>query len=85
MKALGHTPQQAGAVYMLMVPPGVAATVVGTVVGSFVWKPLLSIATQGSVSAVSPWLDIFVLVRLPMLVALASARQPREASRPPGH
>ena len=87
MKALGYTPRQVGAVYLLMILlPGALATALGTVVGSFVAKPLLATATQGlglPAPSVSPWLDVAVLVGLPVLVVLAALTSARRAKRLP--
>ena len=87
MKALGYTPRQVGAVYLLMILlPGALATALGTVVGSFVAMPLLATATQGlglPAPSVSPWLEVAVLVGLPVLVVLAALASARRAKRLP--
>lgn len=87
MKALGYTPNQVGAVYLLMILlPGVLATLLGTVIGSFVSKPLLSTATQGlglPAPSISPWLDVAVLLGLPLLVVVAGLASARRARRLP--
>ncbi len=87
MKAVGYTPGQVGAVYLLMILiPGAVATLVGTLAGTLVSKPLLSTATQGlglPAPSVSPWLDVVVLAGLPVLVALAALASARRAKRLP--
>ncbi len=87
MKALGYTPRQVGAVYLLMILlPGVVATLLGLVVGTFVSKPLLATATQGlglPAPSVSPWLDVVILLGLPALVVLATLASARRAKRLP--
>jgi putative ABC transport system permease protein len=87
MKAVGYTPNQVAAVYLVMILiPTAAGTIFGTVAGALVSKPVLSSALQGlglPAPSVSPWPDLAVLAGLPALVVLAALASARRAKRLP--
>ncbi len=77
LKALGFTPRQVVAVYLVMVSvPAFAGTVAGTVGGTLAARPLLSEGFEGLGldvgSTVGPWIWVAGLVGVPALVALAA-------------
>ncbi|MEU6217599.1 FtsX-like permease family protein [Streptomyces sp. NPDC047022] len=76
LKALGFTPNQVAAVYVLMISvPAVLGCLVGTVLGNLLAQPLLLSAFQGlGVQSVSLayWVDAVSLLGMPMVVALAA-------------
>ena len=76
LKALGFTPTQVMAVYLTMVAlPAIAGSVIGTVLGNLMAKPLLTNAflDQGAGDIGVPlWLDGTVLVGMPVVVALSA-------------
>ncbi|MDH6110671.1 putative ABC transport system permease protein [Kitasatospora sp. MAP12-15] len=78
LKALGFTPNQAVAVYLVMVlVPGVVGGVLGTVLGGFAAQPLLRMSFQGFNSGyftptLNPWIQVETLVGMPLLVLLAA-------------
>ena len=78
LKALGFTPNQAAAVYLVMVlVPGVVGAVLGTVLGGFAAQPLLEMSFQGFNSGyftatLDPWVQVATLFGMPVLVLLAA-------------
>ena len=78
LKALGFTPRQVVAVYLVMVSvPAVVGCVLGTVAGALAARPLLTRRvprTSGSTSASAsaPWVWVAGLVGMPAFVALAA-------------
>jgi putative ABC transport system permease protein len=76
LKALGFTPNQVLAVYLAMVSvPATIGCVLGTVLGDVLAKPLLTNAFRrfGSVDVgVAPWVNVAVLLGVPLVVALSA-------------
>ncbi|MET9378516.1 FtsX-like permease family protein [Streptomyces sp. NPDC002992] len=76
LKALGFTPGQVTAVYLLMVSiPAVVGCVLGTALGDLAARPLLSGAFQGSglrIEGISLWVDLVALAGMPLVVLLAA-------------
>ncbi|WP_104819916.1 ABC transporter permease [Kitasatospora sp. MMS16-BH015] len=76
LKALGFTPNQVAAVYVLMISvPAVAGCLIGVVLGNLLARPLLSSAFQGlgvQDVSVSLWVDVVALLGMPAVVALAA-------------
>ncbi|AUG76549.1 hypothetical protein CFP65_1666 [Kitasatospora sp. MMS16-BH015] len=76
LKAIGFTPAQVVAVYLVMVSvPAAAGAVLGTGLGDLLAQPILSEAYAGFGSAttsVSPWVDLAALLGMPALAALAA-------------
>jgi putative ABC transport system permease protein len=76
LKALGFTPAQVMGVYLAMVsiPAGIG-TVLGALIGNLLAKHLLTstFETLGTGPiGVSPWVDVVVLLGMPLLVALSA-------------
>jgi len=76
LKALGFTPTQVMAVYLTMVSiPAIAGSVLGAAIGNLLATPLLNNAFSkygaGDVG-VAPWVDIVVLLGIPLVVALSA-------------
>ena len=85
LKSLGFTPGQVMAVYLVMVGvPAVIGTVLGTLLGNALAAPVLSNAFEsygaGSL-VVAPWVDVVVLVGMPLLVLVAAAAPALRARR----
>ncbi len=76
LKALGFTPNQVVAVYLLMVSvPAVTGTVLGTALGAVLERPLLRQAVQGvglGSAGFSPWVLATALLGMPAVVLLAA-------------
>ncbi len=76
LKALGFTPNQVMAVYLVMVAiPSVLGCVLGTVLGDVVARPLLSDAFEGfgtTEISIDVWVYVVALLGMPLLVALAA-------------
>ncbi|WP_232248272.1 ABC transporter permease [Streptacidiphilus rugosus] len=80
LKAIGFTPNQVVAVYLVMVSvPALAGCVLGTVLGDLAEQPLLRQIFNGMSGAdladsvgLSPWVDLVALSGLPVLVLLAA-------------
>jgi putative ABC transport system permease protein len=77
LKAMGFTPRQVVAVYLVMVSvPAVVGCVLGTVLGDAGARPLLQNAFRGlglgSAVGVAPWVDVTALVGAPAVVLLAA-------------
>lgn len=78
LKALGFTPNQVVAVYLLMMlVPGVVGGTLGTLLGGVAAKPLLQMSFSGFNSGyirptLSPWVQLATLVGMPALVLLAA-------------
>lgn len=87
LKALGFTPNQVMAVYLVMVMvPSVIGCVLGTVVGNLVARPMLSDAFEGfggGPVGIELWVDAVALLGMPVvvvMVALLSALRARGLS-----
>ncbi|MDH6580642.1 FtsX-like permease family protein [Kitasatospora sp. MAP5-34] len=85
LKALGFTPNQVAAVYVLMISvPAVVGCLIGIVLGNVLARPLLFGVFQGlgveSVS-VSLWVDVVALLGMPAVVALAALGPAMRAHR----
>lgn len=86
LKALGFTPRQVAAVYLLIVSvPALVGCVLGTVGGDLATRPLLADAFQGlglggGIGA-SAWVWVAALVGIPALVALAALVPVNKARR----
>jgi putative ABC transport system permease protein len=76
LKALGFTPAQVMAVYLAMVSiPAGFGTVLGTVIGNLLAKQLLTNTFENLGAGpigVAPWVDVVVLLGMPLLVALSA-------------
>ncbi|MEU6880376.1 FtsX-like permease family protein [Streptomyces sp. NPDC046712] len=76
LKALGFTPGQVTAVYLLMVTvPAVVGCVIGTALGDLAARPLLSGAFQGSglrIEGISLRVELAALIGMPLVVLLAA-------------
>ncbi|MFD7324391.1 FtsX-like permease family protein [Streptomyces sp. NPDC059875] len=76
LKALGFTPGQVTAVYLLMVSvPAVVGCVIGTALGDLAARPLLSGAFQGSglrIEGISLPVELAALIGMPLVVLLAA-------------
>ncbi|MPZ84840.1 MAG: FtsX-like permease family protein [Actinophytocola sp.] len=75
LKAIGFTPNQVMAVYLVMVTvPSVIGCVLGTVLGNIVGRPMLSDAfsAYGSEFGIDLWVDAVALLGTPAVVALAA-------------
>lgn len=80
LKAMGFTPNQVVAVYLLMVcVPAILGCVVGTALGDLLAEPLLKKAFESFISAgvilpasVSPWVDAACLLGVPVLAGMAA-------------
>jgi putative ABC transport system permease protein len=87
LKALGFTPNQVMAVYLVMVTvPAVVGCVLGTVVGNLVARPLLADAFGvfgTSEIGIDVWVDVAALLGLPVVVALAALVSALRARRLP--
>lgn len=87
LKALGFSPAQVLAVYLVMVSvPAVVGCVLGTVLGNVLARPLLTYAFRsfgaGEVG-VSPWVDVATLLGMPVVVALSALVPALRARRLP--
>lgn len=87
LKAIGFTPNQVMAVYLVMVSiPAVAGCAVGTVVGNIFAKPVVQDAVEGfGVDQLSfaPWVNVAAAVGMPVLVASAALVPALRARRLP--
>ncbi|WP_112268526.1 ABC transporter permease [Lentzea terrae] len=76
LKALGFTPGQVMAVYLVMISiPAVLGCVLGTVAGNFFAKPIVQDAVEGfGVTELSfaPWVNAVALLGMPALVVSAA-------------
>ncbi|MGW6443397.1 FtsX-like permease family protein [Lentzea sp. NPDC055074] len=76
LKAIGFTPDQVMAVYLVMVSiPAVAGCLLGTVAGNLVAKPIVQDAVEGfGVDELSfaPWVNLVAALGMPVLVASAA-------------
>jgi putative ABC transport system permease protein len=78
LKALGFTPNQVVAVYLLMVSvPAIVGCVLGTLLGSALAGPILGLAfsgteTGGADIGLAPWVPVASLLVMPVTVALAA-------------
>ncbi|WP_223167093.1 ABC transporter permease [Nonomuraea sp. SYSU D8015] len=77
LKALGFTPNQVVAVYLIMVlVPGFAGCLVGTALGGLAAQPLLQFVFEGLGTAiglgVGVWVHVAALLGVPAVVALAA-------------
>jgi putative ABC transport system permease protein len=75
LKALGFTPSQVVAIYLVMVfLPAILGCVLGTVLGNVLAQPLLNNTFQafGAVPAIAPWVDVLALLGMPALIGLAA-------------
>ncbi|KJK45378.1 hypothetical protein UK23_26470 [Lentzea aerocolonigenes] len=87
LKALGFTPGQVMAVYLVMVSvPAVAGCVIGTLAGNLLTRPIVQDAVQGfGVTDVSfaPWVTAAALLGMPALVVSAALVPALRARRLP--
>jgi putative ABC transport system permease protein len=91
LKAMGFTPPQVVAVYLLMVcAPAILGCVVGTALGNVLAMPLLKKAFESFISAgvilpasVSPLVDVACLLGVPALVGLSAIVPALRANRMP--
>lgn len=87
LKAIGFTPNQVMAVYLVMVSiPAVAGCVLGTVAGNLAAKPVVRDAVDGfGVDELSfaPWVNVVTALGMPVLVALAALVPALRARRLP--
>jgi putative ABC transport system permease protein len=87
LKAMGYTPGQVVAVYLVMVGiPALVGCVLGVAVGTALAVPFSGIADQGLAlrnSAISPSADVITLVGLLAVVALAALGSALRARRLP--
>jgi putative ABC transport system permease protein len=87
LKALGFTPNQVMAVYLVMVTvPSVIGCVLGTVLGNLVARPILTDAFQGfgtSDVGIDLWVDAAALLGMPAVVVLAALVSALRARRLP--
>ncbi|WP_330276494.1 ABC transporter permease [Lentzea sp. NBC_00516] len=87
LKAIGFTPNQVMAVYLVMVSiPAFAGCALGTVAGNLVAKPIVQDAVEGfGVDELSfaPWVNIIAAVGMPLLVASAALVPALRARRLP--
>jgi putative ABC transport system permease protein len=87
LKAMGYTPNQVVAVYLVMVGiPALVGCVLGVAVGTVLAVPFSSIADQGLAlqnSAISPSADVITLVGLLAVVALTALGSALRARRLP--
>jgi putative ABC transport system permease protein len=76
LKALGFTPNQVMAVYLVMVTvPSAVGCLLGTVLGNMVARPLLTDAFEGFGATdfgIPVWVDAVALLGMPLLVGLAA-------------
>ncbi|MDX3658880.1 FtsX-like permease family protein [Streptomyces sp. ID05-26A] len=76
LKAIGFTPNQVMAVYLVMVSiPAVAGCLLGTVAGNLFAKPIVQDAVEGfGVDELSfaPWVNLVAALGMPVLVASAA-------------
>ncbi|MFF3600592.1 FtsX-like permease family protein [Kitasatospora indigofera] len=78
LKALGFTPNQVVAVYLVMVSlPAVAGAALGTLAGGLLAEPVLDAAFQGvrrgaAVVGIAPWVSVTCLLGMPALALLAA-------------
>jgi putative ABC transport system permease protein len=87
LKALGFTPNQVMATYLVMVSvPAAAGCVFGLVLGNVAARPLLEEAFErfgSSVIGVELWVDVAALLAMPAIVALAALVSALRARRLP--
>lgn len=87
LKAIGFTPNQVMAVYLVMVSiPAVAGCALGTVAGNLFAKPVVQDAVDGfGVDELSfaPWVNVVAALGMPVLVALAALVPALRARRLP--
>ncbi|MEU3642253.1 FtsX-like permease family protein [Lentzea sp. NPDC034063] len=87
LKAIGFTPNQVMAVYLVMVSiPAFAGCVLGTIAGNLVAKPIVQDAVEGfGVDELSfaPWVNIVAALGMPLLVASAALVPALRARRLP--
>lgn len=90
LKALGFTPNQVVAVYlMMMAVPALFGSVAGTLLGNALAGPILGIAFSGietgraAVGGVSPWVSVVCLLGMPALVLLTALVPALRAHRLP--
>ncbi|MFI5610152.1 ABC transporter permease [Amycolatopsis sp. NPDC051903] len=87
LKALGFTPNQVMAVYLVMVTvPAAAGCVVGTIGGNLVAGPVLANAFEAfgaGAGGIDTWVDVVALLGLPVVVALAALVSALRARRLP--
>ncbi|MDX8147499.1 FtsX-like permease family protein [Lentzea sp. BCCO 10_0061] len=87
LKAIGFTPNQVMAVYLVMVSiPAFAGCALGTVAGNLVAKPIVQDAVEGfGVDELSfaPWVNIVAALGMPLLVASAALVPALRARRLP--
>ncbi|MFI0980703.1 ABC transporter permease [Streptomyces sp. NPDC021093] len=78
LKALGFTPNQVVAVYLVMVSvPAVAGCALGTLAGGLLTEPVLKVAFGGiqtgtAAIGLSPWVVVVCLLGMPALVAVTA-------------
>ncbi|MDY0811653.1 FtsX-like permease family protein [Kitasatospora purpeofusca] len=90
LKALGFTPNQVVAVYLMMLSvPAVVGCVLGTLAGNVLAGPILKVAFTGidvgraSVGDTGPWVSVACLVGMPALVLLTALVPALRAHRLP--
>ncbi|MEV7506904.1 FtsX-like permease family protein [Streptomyces sp. NPDC091201] len=90
LKALGFTPRQVVAVYLVMTAvPAVAGSVLGTLLGNALAEPVLKVAFSGvetgraSVGEVGAWVSVVCLLGMPALVLLTALVPAARAHRLP--
>ncbi|GIG63319.1 hypothetical protein Lfu02_76910 [Longispora fulva] len=89
LKALGFTPNQVVAVYLTMLSiPAVAGSIIGTVAGTLLADPVLTMAFAGIETgtitpATGPWIPIACLIGMPLLVLLTALVPASKAHRLP--
>ncbi|MGF1427633.1 FtsX-like permease family protein [Kitasatospora sp. LaBMicrA B282] len=89
LKALGFTPNQVVAVYlMMMLVPGVVGGALGTGLGVLAARPLLRMSFSGFdagffTATLSPWVPLGTLIGMPALVLLAALFPALRAHRLP--
>ncbi|MDH6132758.1 putative ABC transport system permease protein [Kitasatospora sp. MAA4] len=78
LKSLGYTPNQVVSVYLVMVlVPGVAGAVLGSLLGDLAAQPLLHMVFSGFDygyfnATLNPWVDVVTLLGMPAVILLAA-------------
>jgi putative ABC transport system permease protein len=89
LKAVGFTPNQVAAVYLAMVSvPAIAGSVLGTVLGGALARPMLGIVfsgvmTNGATPTIGTWVPVVTLLGMPAFVALVTLVPALRAHRLP--
>ncbi|MFD9699917.1 FtsX-like permease family protein [Lentzea sp. NPDC059081] len=87
LKAIGFTPDQVMAVYLVMISiPAVAGCALGTVAGNLFAKPIVQDAVEGfgiDELSFAPWVDVVAALGMPLVVVLAALVPALRARRLP--